>query len=155
MRQKFFSSLWGEKFFQTLLKNVLCAAHEWSNYLEGAFDFVVYDSEKIRTIRHTNRNILKQTWAQSGFWKSTSKIKELNGWECSFLALFEVKDFFQTPLKNFLCTAHESSSSLEGVFDLVVTTQKKLESYDTPIRKYSTKRLRGEKSCFFLPLFPI
>ena len=151
-----FSPFWGERFFQTLLKNFLCAAHEWSNYLEGAFDFVVYDSEKIRTIRHTNRNILKQTWAQSGFWKSTSKIKELNGWECSFLALFEVKDFFQTPLKNFLCTAHEWSSYLEGVFDLVVYDREKIRTIRQTNPKIFNKTASGWKNHgFFFPLFPI
>ena len=50
-----------QSFGGVTVKNFLCAAHEWSNYLEGAFDFVVYDSEKIRTIRHTNPKIFNKT----------------------------------------------------------------------------------------------
>ena len=151
-----FSCFWGERFFQTLLKNFLCVAHESSNYLEGAFDLVVYDSEKIRTIRHTNRNILKQTWAQSGFCKFTSKIKELNGYQCLFLALFESKDFFQTPLKNFLCAAHEWSSYLEGVFDLVVYATEKIRIIRHTNPKTFNKTARGGKNHgFFSPLIPI
>ena len=142
-----------EIFFQTILKNFLCATHPWLKYLRGAFDLVVYASKKIRNIGHTNLKIFKETSTMRGFSKSILKSKELNVGEYSFLFIFELRNFFQRLLKKFLYAIHPWLKYFRGAFDLVVYAGKKIRNIGRTNPKIFNKTVRGEKRGVF-SLFP-
>ena len=102
LKMLIFTSFCVETFFRGLGKIFSLVVQQWWGYLEGEFILEVYVSKNIRVIRHTNRNIIKETWQKSEFLRSTFKINLLRAWKCSFLPLFVLKLFFEGLEKIFI-----------------------------------------------------
>ena len=132
------------------LEFFLRVAQPCSRNLKGPLNLVLYVSENIRTVQHTEQIIRKEKWKKLDFWKIQSQngVVELskNAVKTPFL---DSKLWLHTPLEFFLCVAQPCLRYLKGPPNLVLYVSEKIRTVQHTkqiLRKEKCKKLDFKKS---------
>ena len=136
-----------DAFFQTLLKNFLGVTRTWSKYLKVPFDLVLYNREKIRSVRHTNPILSKEISDSCVF--STSKIWHPNQTRKFYENLhFLLETFFSNASKIFFMSPTRMFKVSKRCVLPSSLRRKKNENHPTHRSKYFWKKLTPPKTGF-------
>ena len=64
---------WVKPFFQRTVKNFLWTLQTCARYLKGASKLVLYVSQKIVIVRHTDHITIEEKWEKLQFWKNETQ----------------------------------------------------------------------------------
>ena len=137
--------------FQRLWENFLCVVYLRSSYLKHCLKIVLYDSKKIRNVRHVEQIL----------WQETQKVTFLLwkwGWGTIGLSLknsiFDSKLFFHELLKNFLFIVWSCLIYLKDALNIVLYSNKKIGTVRHTNKKIFTKP-RKKTHFYRLPFVPL